>query len=113
MLDAYFPDDSRDKVPAIVHMHGGGFSAGNKRNNSIVKYSHMMAMRGYAVFSISYRLTAGTDKAVFDAQEDFRAAIRYVRSQAEGFHLDTDRIIASGMSAGAITALTMAYVQEA
>lgn len=74
MLDVYLPadSDSRDKRPAVVHMHGGGFLGGDKRNDSIVKYSKMMAMRGYAVFSISYRLTGGywsweSGKAVLDA----------------------------------------------
>ena len=53
-------------------MHGGGFRGGDKRKKGIVKFSTMMAERGYAVFSISYRLTGGywsweSGKAVLDA----------------------------------------------
>ena len=50
---------------------------------------------------------------MFDAVEDFRAAVRFVRSKAGEYHFDTDRIIASGSSAGASTALFLAYVKEA
>ena len=39
-----------------------------------------------------------------------RAAIRFLRSQAEVYHLDPDRIIASGYSAGAATALHLSFV---
>ena len=45
--------------------------------------------------------------------EDMRAAIRFVRSKAEEYNLDTDKVIASGDSAGGITSLFTAYVQKA
>ena len=116
MLDAYLPpdSDSRAERPAVVFMHGGGFKAGNKRGGR--KLALMLAARGYAVFSVNYRLTGGYHEAetqgqVFDAQEDFRAAIRFVRSKAEDYRLDTDKIVASGYSAGAITALQMTYAE--
>lgn len=48
-----------------------------------------------------------------DAQEDLRAAIRFVRSKAAEYRIDTDRIIASGSSAGAFATLFMAYAQNA
>ena len=44
--------------------------------------------------------------------EDFRAAIRWSRSYASEYRLDPDRIIASGNSAGAITALHLAYASD-
>ena len=62
MLDAYFPPESdlRDKRPAVVFMHGGGFSKGKKNEGS--KLARDLTMRGYAVFSIDYRLTGGHSK---------------------------------------------------
>ena len=91
-------------------MHGGGFVGGDKRFDPLEDFSERLTMRGYAVFSISYRLTGDywewdSGRAVLDAVEDLRAAIRYVRKNAELYRLDTDKIIASGSSAGAITAL--------
>ena len=57
MLDAYLPpeSDTRDKIPAIVFMHGGGFTAGNKKMGR--QFALEMTKLGYAVFSINYRLT--------------------------------------------------------
>ena len=75
-------------------------------------------MRGYAVVSIDYRLTGESwtwesQKAMFDAMEDLRAAIRFVRSNAADYRLDTDKIITSGDSAGALTSLFLSYAKEA
>ena len=57
MLDAYLPPDTdtRTARPAIVFMHGGGFTAGNRKMGR--RFAETMAQRGYVVFSISYRLT--------------------------------------------------------
>ena len=77
-------------------------------------------MRGYAFVSIEYRLTGsiyheseGNEQAKFDALEDLRAAIRWTRKNAEKYHFDTDKIIASGSSAGAATTLFLGYAKEA
>ena len=120
MLDAYLPPDSdkRDKRPVVVHTHGGGFVSGDKRDDPQVKYAYELTMRGYVVVSINYRLTGDSwtwesEKMKFDAQEDLRAAIRYVRSVANDYNLDSEKIIASGESAGALTSLFAAYAKEA
>ena len=120
MLDAYLPPDSdkRDKRPVVVVMHGGGFTDGDKQDDGQVKYAYELSKRGYAVVSINYRLTGDSwswesEKEIFDAQEDFRAAIRYVRSVADDYRLDSDMIIVSGDSAGADTALFLSYAKEA
>ena len=57
LLDAFLPptSDTRDKIPAIVFMHGGGFTGGSKRTGR--KFALEMVKLGYAVFSINYRLT--------------------------------------------------------
>lgn len=50
---------------------------------------------------------------IYDAVEDTRAAVRYVRSVAKDMRLDTDRILQMGESAGAITSLYYGYVEQA
>ena len=45
--------------------------------------------------------------------EDFRAAIRFVRKFADKFRFDPDKVIAIGSSAGAATALFLAYAKKA
>ena len=57
MLDAYLPPDSdkREKRPAVVFVHGGGFRSGDKESGE--EFAKQLTMRGYAVFAINYRLT--------------------------------------------------------
>ena len=47
--------------------------------------------------------------AVLVAAEDLRTAISFVRSEADRFNIDSDRIILGGFSAGAVTSLNVAY----
>ena len=41
--------------------------------------------------------------------EDLKAAIRYVRKNAEGLRVDPEKVIAGGTSAGASTSLFLGY----
>lgn len=81
----------------ILHIHGGGFSDGDKRDAPVLVYLQG-AERGYAVVSVNYRLSG---EAVFPAAlQDIKAAIRWLRAHARQYHLDTDRIAACGGSSG-------------
>ena len=58
-----------------------------------------LAERGFVAVTVSYRLTP---KAQFPAQiEDCKAAVRWLRANAEKYHVDADHIGAAGFSAGA------------
>lgn len=77
-----------------------------------------LATRGFAAVSIDYRLTGVHynwvgQEMVYDAVEDARAAVRYVRSVAEEHGIDTGRILLMGESAGAVTSLFYGYVESA
>ena len=94
LLDLYLPEKSAGKLPVIVSVHGGGWTAGNKEASPGLRFSG----RGYAVASINYRLSG---EAIFPAQiEDCKAAIRWLRANAEKYNLDSDCIAAWGASAG-------------
>ncbi|MBZ5586394.1 MAG: alpha/beta hydrolase [Acidobacteriia bacterium] len=96
LLDLYLPP-SGGPFPLIVWIHGGAFRAGNKGG---IWYKPILnqTRRGYAVASIDYRLS-GT--AQFPALvQDAKAAIRWLRASAAQFHLNTDRIVVAGESAG-------------
>lgn len=94
-LDIYLPETPSDKpLPLIVHIHGGGWRAGNKFPCSV----SAMVLKGYAVASIEYRFS---QKAIFPAQiQDCQAAIRWLRAHAKQYNLDTDHLGAVGGSAG-------------
>ncbi|WP_206028548.1 serine hydrolase [Thalassoroseus pseudoceratinae] len=91
-LDLYLPD--AENPPLVVWIHGGGWRAGSKEKC----YVNWLPEHGYAVASISYRLT---DVATFPAQiHDCKAAVRWLRANAEKYGYRTDRVAVAGASAG-------------
>lgn len=94
-LDLYLPEPSSDKpLPLIVHIHGGGWRAGNKFPCPVMS----LVFKGYAVASVEYRFS---QKAVFPAQiQDCQAAIRWLRAHAKQYNFDNEHLGAVGGSAG-------------
>ena len=92
-LDLYVPDEG-ENLPLIIWVHGGAWKGGNKEY--YVPKAYLTA--GYAGASINYRLS---QHAIFPAQiEDVKAAVRWLRANAETYRLDPDRFAAWGSSAG-------------
>ena len=119
-LDLYQPaGDTVARRPAMVWIHGGGFTAGDKASGA-AKATYF-ARLGYVVVSINYRLLSpdgcGGDRepppiceqAVEAAQHDAQAAVRWLRANADTYRIDPDRIAAAGSSAGGVTSLVMSW----
>lgn len=123
-LDFYKPKSIKSNYPLVIYVHGGGFSAGKKDENYIIDFAEFLASRGYAVASISYRLTMkqkgfgcntnSLDKIrAFDiTSEDVSYAIQYIINKNKKFKINSNQIILSGSSAGAEAILHLAYVYE-
>jgi len=96
-LDIYLPPEGDGPFPVILHVHGGGFELGDKRDMPFLPLLQGLE-RGYAVVSANYRLSG---EAIFPAGlQDVKAAIRWLRANAQTYHLDGSRIAAWGGSAG-------------
>jgi dienelactone hydrolase len=114
-LDLYQPaGDTAARRPAVIWVHGGGFTRGSRLNPKIVELSNFYARLGYVSAAISYRLLAPDDcspgvpecvAAAIAAKHDAQAAVRWLRSQASSLRVDVDRIAIGGFSAGAVTSL--------
>lgn len=93
-LDVYVPAKAEGKLPLVVWIHGGGWQNGSKeRTQALYLLEH-----GYVVASINYRLT---DLGSFPAQiHDCKAAIRFLKQQADQYHIDASRVGVWGSSAG-------------
>jgi acetyl esterase/lipase len=97
-LDLYLPDQGDGPFPVIVTIHGGGWMFGDKGD---IKNLHFLEglKRDFAVVCMNYRLS---DEAKFPKQiYDCKAAVRFLKANAEQYHLDVDRVAAWGASAGA------------
>jgi acetyl esterase/lipase len=96
-LDIYLPEKGDGPFPVILHIHGGGFAIGDKRDIHVMAFLKGLA-RGYAVVSVNYRLSG---EAIFPAGlQDIKAAIRWLRANSKQYHLDGSRIAACGGSSG-------------
>lgn len=131
LLDVWEPvgNEATDR-PVVVWISGGGFTNVGKDSSYVHAHIDPLLRRGYVVVSIIYRVrdtgpgsftnmfTGEQDPVTFsseaigaieDAAEDAKAAVRWVRANAEELRVDPDRIAAAGHSAGAITALGLAF----
>jgi len=103
-LDLYLPPAKRRAGPSpfVIYVHGGGWQGGHTRQSgafeSWPKVLASLAARGYVVASIEYRLSG---EARFPAAEqDVKAAIRWMRSQASTYGIDRNHGLIWGASAG-------------
>ncbi len=119
LYDIYLPKgDTLTTRPVIFFTHGGSFLFGSKLDGDVVSLCREFAKRGYVTVSQDYRLgfesfdATSATRAVWRAMQDGRAAVRHVRSKASEYKIDTNMIIYGGSSAGAFTALHVAFLDE-
>ena len=127
-LDIYTPNTTNTQRPVFVYIHGGGFYGGSKQQVPLPNFAHYFASRGWVFVSIDYRLQSdyGTVPqewvtfsenlpnaiaeqflAIYPAQRDAKAALRWLVANANTYHINTNYITVGGGSAGAITALAV------
>jgi acetyl esterase/lipase len=96
----FYQAESKKPTPVVVHIHGGGFVAGNKNqiNAAMVK---MMLDLGISFASIHYRFVDGKDTVFPAPQHDGARAVQFLRTKAKEWNLDPKRVACFGGSAGA------------
>ena len=100
-MDVVTPKVGKGPFPAVLCIHGGGWSAGHKKD--MVGCAYMLGQLGFVTTSIDYRLAP---HAHFPAQvEDAKSAVRYMRRHAKELDIDPSRIGVVGSSAGGHLAL--------
>jgi acetyl esterase/lipase len=95
MLDLAHPRQGASPFPAVVLLHGGGFTKGRKGYMPLVLE---LAQKGYVAAAVSYH---HEPRHAFPAAvHDVQAAVRWLRTHAAKYKIDKDRIGAVGFSAG-------------
>ncbi|NMH27626.1 alpha/beta hydrolase [Flavobacterium silvaticum] len=119
-LDLFLPEKMpKEPIPLIIHVHGGGFSGGERQSGyDFCKY---LAQNGYAAATISYTLYMKNKKFSCDGQltekvkafqfgaNDIWLATSYFLKNKDKFGIDASKIFVSGISAGAEALLHAAY----
>jgi acetyl esterase/lipase len=106
-LDVYTPGGATSSLPTVVWTHGGAFVGGSK--DEIGDYLRMIAASGLTVVGVEYSLAPS---AIYPTPvRQVMAALLHLQANADRLHVDPDRIILAGDSAGAhITAQVAAVV---
>jgi acetyl esterase/lipase len=100
----------RRGAPVMIWIHGGAFLFGERAH--MARYAADSARRGFVSATISYRLASSVQfigQAIPAAQHDAQASVRWFRRHARRLGVDPKRIFIGGYSAGAVTALNVAY----
>jgi acetyl esterase/lipase len=103
-LDVYLPrTDGGEPRPAIVHVHGGAWVIGSRKEQGVPLLGHLAA-NGWVGFNADYKLSP---RATWpDHIDDVRAAVEWVREHADEYNVDPGFIAITGGSAGGhLTAL--------
>jgi acetyl esterase/lipase len=109
-LDVYAPADPPEpgtRRPALVQVHGGGWTVGDKREQGLLLMRYL-ASEGWVGFNVNYRLSPG---ATFpDHLVDVKRAVAWIREHADDYGVAPDFVAITGGSAGghlsALAALT-------
>lgn len=138
ILDIYLPENpQKSKLAVFVFIHGGGFRNGDKSVAAIEELCSKIASKGFAVLSINYRLTLkyktypgsgsvnlskglpankkfseGMRIALNNASEDTEMLFEWIKLQAEKYNFNSSSVAIGGSSAGAMTALNVAYIRK-
>lgn len=106
-LDLYRPREG-GPFPAVVCIHGGGFVGGRRE---VLRWTCVrLATEGYAAVTVQYRLAP---KYPFPAcVHDVKEAVRWLRANAQKYHIDPERIAAMGTSAGGHLATFLAVTGD-
>lgn len=116
-LDLYRPEGIQGKRPLILFIHGGAFYIGNKEEPAYIDFCRHFAEMGYITASMNYRLGFHISKneierAGYVALQDAHAALRFLCANADEYGIDPGRVFVAGSSAGAITALNLAFMND-
>jgi len=97
LMDCASPKQSGNSpLPAIIYIHGGGWSEGDKQAG--LPFVVALADGGYFAATINYRLSGVAPYPA--AVHDCKAAVRFIRKHADELGVDPDRIGVWGHSAG-------------
>lgn len=131
-LRVYFPTDlpPGEKRPLIALVHGGYFIWGSYLDFDA--FARALAQKGFIAATVGYRLCHRTDCEVarlttnpcnvnwnnsflasaYVAAVDVNDGIRWLQQHAGDYHIDAEKVVVAGHSAGAFTALNVAFLDQ-
>lgn len=102
------------KCDAVVFFFGGGWIGGTIKQ--FEPFATYYAAKGLVTVLVDYRVKSRNETTPFESLKDAKSAIRYLKVNCKTLHINPDRIVASGGSAGghlAATCFTNESINEA
>jgi len=111
-MDVYYPEtfDPSKEYPAIVFFFGGGWVKGSLEQ--FAPHANYFSQRGMVCFVADYRVKSRQNTTPFESLKDAKSAIRFIRANADRFHINISKIVAAGGSAGGHLAAATALVKD-
>jgi len=104
-LDIYQLRDLNTAVPALIFIHGGSWSKGER--SDYLPYLLDYAQKGYVTVTVSYRLSGVAHYPA--AVEDVKSAVQWIQAHSEAYMINPEKIALIGGSAGGHLAMMVAY----
>ncbi len=104
--------NSDKPTPLVIYIHGGGFIGGDKSKYYASEDMVRFLDAGVSVAVINYRFMYEAPYGIRASLADSKYCLQYIRYNAEKYNIDKTRIACSGGSAGAGTALWLAFSDD-
>ncbi len=96
--DLYLPSRRQGEFPAVLFIHGGGWTGGHKNLRNARLWGEYFACRGIAMFDIDYELAP--ESPVHGQVRETKCALRWLKGEADTWGFDKERVMVTGGSAG-------------
>lgn len=103
------PETVQPSGLAIVYLHGSGWYLSDKDFGTRPIFRQLTAL-GHVVMDVAYRLCPEVD--IYDMVGDVKRAVVWMKTNAEQYHVNPDRIVLAGASAGGHLSLLAAYAHN-
>ena len=109
-LNVVYPNDYEKgkKYGAIIFFFGGGWKGGNV--HQFEHHCHYLASKGMIAIAANYRVASRNNSTPFDAVEDAKSAMKWVKKHAKELGINKNKIAAAGGSAGGHLAVSTAII---
>lgn len=104
--------DKNKKTPLVLFIHGGGFVDGDKSRYYDSEDWGRLLKAGISVATINYRFMNEAPYGILASMNDSKRCLQHLRYYADKYRIDKSKIAVSGGSAGAGTALWLAFSKD-
>jgi acetyl esterase len=109
VLDVYLPPEDQIGRPALIFVHGGAFTEGNRDRNSEIYANVPYYFANHGIVGINGEYRLAPQARYPEGSRDAGAMVAWVRANAEGLGVDPERIFLMGHSAGGAHVASYAY----